>query len=1618
MLAPDGQTYNLVAAEQIIGPLQLDLLYEAIAGCVQKHSILRARYKFAKNQVIQTTTDTIHQVIHYQDISHSDNSIEYHIDSFGNGPFDLTVGQLFEACILRESQDRHSLILRQHRIVSDAQTLGILFREIVKQYSRLVESTQAPNVGMDNDGGNDNGYYDFSYQLRINLNDKELLSPASQRLLQEKLFWQERLHNAPVTQIPTAGKHHTTPSDKGCSQRFTLPSGFTPQITSLCETHGLSVFSLLLGTFKLALHSFTKQTDIIVVTPALNRHQAEFAHTVGHFMNRVAIRSHLDIQNSLIATLTKIHQNNLQALEHQSLPFEAMLEATGLLGRYRHEPLFQTVFMMQDTEQDESLSLPNIRLNPLKVPFHRSRYDLTGVMRLEQGVLHGRIDCKSELLNSLTLERFIQVWIELIETVVRYPNQQMSSAINYQLIHTLETDTTLLTENPGSAHKSQNNQNCDTAINYWRQALGTYLPKAQCNVTPSPDFWQLGGTTQQLVLLFNLIKKDFPTACFKEIAKQTQISSHQAYLTSLGSVTPTTHEIDERRKRYPTGDRHQLSPFQQRLWFLQKYHPTSQAYNLPAAFLIEGEISPKKLYNALCNTKKQFYLLNCGIIESDHTPYWSDSDAPIHWQVNDLSDMHPQDQDASLEYIADSTLKSTFDIGGKNQTPPLLWRCTWVQLSQTESVLFLCFHHLIADQVSGGLFLQSLLDHYHGLTHSQPDNLLQPETDHCNFKDFINFQYSWLKSTEAHDQRRFWQTYLAPCRDLDLEFTSTAQEFKTQELTLNLTTRQTASLVQLSKQTAVTLSTLLQTFYGIFLYRITGNTTFCIGMPISLHDNQWRNCFGPLLNTLPVKFETKPFLGLAQQVQLFSESLLQAIAHKDLPLEEILSTTSTTRTSDLPPLFQTLYSYLEEQPLSLATSALKLTTIPTSSETSDYPIALEVVKQSNALEMRLSLSESHFNQETRQQLTDTFTRLIEQCISDNTTPIQNYLIPHRSIIEAKPYSSLSAEFLSQTQSIPERTAIVSEYRTLSYSTLGLLAGNIQQQLAKHGVNHGQGIAILIEHREMLRSLLLACLASGIYFVPIDKRWEKERIHQVVVDSQVSALLMDSGFSGLDSLSIPVIQLADLKLPLYPDHAEAQYLNAYQLIDRSKPSDLAYIMYTSGSTGKPKGVAISQRALSSYSQNIPSDIKPKAQHNVLALTSLSFDIMITELLIPLLAGGTVAVFNDSLMPNALALFIKQHQVNYIQTTPSLWQLLLEAKDLEFAADTIALAGGETLPKSLATQLLDKGVTLYNVYGPTEATVWCSSKKVTRTLIARSQDYIRNIGTPFNNTQAMVCNQQLTELGEGAIGEMLLSGENLADGYWRNQALSETLFINHCTTDDSLRAAKTKVYRTGDRVQIINGEIYFLGRNDDQIKLNGQRIELNEINRAINKIDGVQAVYSTLLNRGNVPCLASYVCAVNLAPQTIKQQLIGKLPSHYVPSLIVVDPDTELSSNGKWHVAKMKVRLSQELLGSRQQDTHDRLSKDVANSAVMEVINAMAVVLDCKNIAPGDNFFDIGGNSLLAMRVINRLSESMNLKLTVRSIFESPTPIQLGHLISSFTAQDNANNNEELYEEGEI
>lgn len=558
---------------------------------------------------------------------------------------------------------------------------------------------------------------------------------------------------------------------------------------------------------------------------------------------------------------------------------------------------------------------------------------------------------------------------------------------------------------------------------------------------------------------------------------------------------------------------------------------------------------------------------------------------------------------------------------------------------------------------------------------------------------------------------------------------------------------------------------------------------------------------------------------------------------------------------------------------------------------------------------------------------------------------------------------------------PDKTALVFEDRSLSFKNVNDAANKLARHLLTYNINTGDIIGLALDRSPEMVIALLAILKTGAAYVPLDPEYPKDRVEFMMEDSAAKVLLTSEKYKGHFTSVAQEVLIEDAlnKFDDYPaDEPETTVTG----------DDLAYVLFTSGSTGKPKGVQIKHHNLVNFLLSMQKEPGLNADDNLLAVTTISFDIAGLELFLPLLTGAKLIVTDAITAKDGRALLdlCVEQEITVMQATPYTWRVMLEA-GWEQKLPLKILCGGEALPKDLINKLVARSSELWNMYGPTETTVWSTVKLITN-------DTDITIGKPIDNTEVYILDEQLNNLTDGSIGEIFIGGDGVAKGYLNRPELTDERFVN----DIFSGITGSKMYRTGDLGKIReDGEIICLGRIDHQVKVRGYRIELEEIEQTLLKLDNVkQAVVIAREDTPGNPRLVGYVIvneAINEADQKAQyelwqQGLLAALPEYMVPDDFVLMEVIPITPNGK---------IDRKALPKPDYSNIQRTGEFIAPRTPNETLVAAIwqELMGLKSISVDDNFFELGGRSLVAVQIMARIEKETGKRLPLATLFEYAT-----------------------------
>ncbi|MGB3656117.1 MAG: amino acid adenylation domain-containing protein [Rivularia sp. (in: cyanobacteria)] len=1061
-----------------------------------------------------------------------------------------------------------------------------------------------------------------------------------------------------------------------------------------------------------------------------------------------------------------------------------------------------------------------------------------------------------------------------------------------------------------------------------------------------------------------------------------------------GKHQPDTQQIViPRRTQHPIP----LSAPQQRLWFLQQLEPESCVYNEFACMQLKGTLNVTALEKSLNEIVKRHESLRTCFKTFDEQPVQVICPSlTINLPVVDLSALTQALQDVEIKRLTAEIVQKPFDL----TSAPLL-RVMLLQTSEQEYLLLFVIHHIICDGWSIQVLNQELAAIYAAFSTGK-SSPLSPLP--IQYADYSIWQQQWLEGEREKTQLSYWQQQLADSpSSLSLptdyqrppvqSFQGAAREF---ELSPQLSER----LRFLSKQQGATLFMTLLAAFQVLLYRYTSQEDICIGSPIAnRNQSQIEGLIGFFVNTLALRTDLSgnpSFLELLDRVR---EVCIGAYQRAELPFERLVAELHPERNLSHTPLFQVTFALQSDTKTDLVLPDLTLKWLQNHSETAKFDLSLYVVDSQPQLRGWWEYNTDLFDATTVERMAGHLINLLEGIVAQPekrlselpllTEAERQMLFDWNNTATNYPEDKCIHQlFEAQVEKMPNAVAVVFENQQLTYRQLNNKANQLARYLRFLGVKPEVLVGICVERSLDMLIGLLAILKAGAAYVPLDPVYPQERIAFILEETQAAVLLTQA------SLLETIPQHQARVVCLDSDwHLIAQQ-SQENLCSLATTDDLAYTIYTSGSTGKPKGVQITHGALSNFLYSMQQAPGLTSSDTLLAVTTYSFDIAALELFLPIIVGARLVIASREIISDGIRLSAKlmDTKATVMQATPATWQNIMAA-GWHGDSQLKILCGGEALPRNLANQLLDKCHSLWNMYGPTETTIWSAVSQV------QTGENIVPIGKPIANTQLYILDKYNQLAPVGVTGELCIGGKGLAACYFRRFDLTAEKFIPNPFSNFE----GNRLYKTGDLARYLpSGNIEYIGRIDNQVKLRGFRIELGEIEAVIGQYPAVrEAVVIIGENSANSQLIIAYVVVEKeqtLLTDHLRSFVESELPNYMVPAAFITLEALPLTANGK---VDRKALIVPDL-------TQISSSDIVPPSTPVETLLAgiWAEILGIEKIGINHNFFELGGHSLIATRVISQIRQVFQVELPLRYLFETPTIAGLAKEIEKAIKVDSA------------
>ncbi|MEW6367291.1 MAG: non-ribosomal peptide synthase/polyketide synthase [Acidobacteriota bacterium] len=1119
------------------------------------------------------------------------------------------------------------------------------------------------------------------------------------------------------------------------------------------------------------------------------------------------------------------------------------------------------------------------------------------------------------------------------------------------------------------------------------------------------DFFDLGGhsllATQVVSRVRAAFQKELP---LRSLFENPTIAGLAARLTgdqsNLAASIPPLLPMP-REGRIP------LSFAQERMWFLNQLDPETTAYNLYSAMRLTGALDLGILGKGLNEILRRHENLRTVFVSVDGHPCQVIApELELELEFSDIAGLAEPDREKEARRLADIENNRPFDL----IRGPLV-RMKVLRLGPTEHILLAAMHHIITDGWSARVFIRELIELYRAFSEGLPSPL--PELP-IQYADFALWQRGWLQGEALDEQMSYWQRKLGgnpPVLELPADRSrSHTQGFQAAHESVTIPPAVVDALKKLSRLHGSSLYMTLLAGFEALLYRYTGQDDFLIGAPIANRNRaDTENLIGFFLNTLIIRADLAGDPSFEELLERVRNVSLEAFAHQDLPLEQVLrvfpSDHQLTRTSP----FQVMFLLQNIPPLDRAVSQLTITAVDTARGvdlgTAIFDLAMTVQERDGGLDASILYNAGLFDAVSITRMLDRYRSLLEGAAGAPSQRLSRLGLMNeveRQDLLARSIGPCDSDgaplahrmFEARVEVTPEQVAVLSEDRQLTYRDLNAEANRLARRLQALGAGPEVRVAICMPRCVEMIVAVLGVLKAGAAYVPIDPAYPVDRKELIISESGVSLILTTSSTTA----SLPILGIPSVPVDAEQDPAIAG--SDSNLPCSVVPENLAYVIFTSGSTGRPKGVMSQHGSLANYTRIAGEAYDLRPGDRMLQFASLSFDASAEEIF-PTLAQGATLVLRPDTMISSFSHFVEvcsELRLTHLDLPTAFWHELTRAIDTErltlpSSLRVVILGGERALPDRLTMwrRNAPASVRLFNTYGPTESTIVATMHEVP--LDAAEQDGLREmpIGGPIPRSHVYVMDPNLDLVPVGIPGELHIGGDGLARGYLNHPETTAERFVPN---PFAVRPGD-RLYKTGDLVRWRpDGAIEFLGRIDHQVKVRGFRVELGEVEAVLAQHPSLIgcAVTAREDSAGDRRLVAYVVAAQDRAPAPgeLRAYLQERMPSYMVPSTIILLDSLPLTPSGK--------------VDRRALPAPDRIRPDLESSFAAptneieeNLVEIWCDVLGLEQVGINDNFFELGGHSLLLPQVIHRVRETFQIDVPLRSLFEDPTIASLGLVI---------------------
>lgn len=1000
----------------------------------------------------------------------------------------------------------------------------------------------------------------------------------------------------------------------------------------------------------------------------------------------------------------------------------------------------------------------------------------------------------------------------------------------------------------------------------------------------------------------------------------------------------------------------------------------NRAYNESVSLILKGDLNIAAIEVAIKELVRRHEALRA-TISPDGRFMTIFQEVSIEPDYHDISELGETEKNNAIENYLSEEANYIFNL-----TKGPLLKIRLLKLSELEHQLVLTAHHIICDGWSMGIILEELGSFYSAYIEDKTPNVPQPET----FSSYVERELEFIESPEFERTQKYWLKQYeksVPTISLPTDFPRPqSRTFKGNRLDFRIERDLVADLKKVGIQSRASFVVTLLAAFEVFLFHKTGQDDLVLGLPAAGQSLSGKTqLIGHCVNLLPLRSKLAADIPFNKYLKNRKDAIFDAYEHQQFSFGQLLQKLPISRDPSRVPLIPIMFNIDMGMSSAVAFNSLsyKLKSNPRAYEA--FELFLNATGTEDELILEWSYNTSLFKPSTITQMMASFKEVLYGIVADPGVEIGNIIkVDFSAYIDlndtraAFPQLPLHELITKQAQNTPSKQAIKFGDSFITYENLEKKSHQLANFLVEQGVCRGDYVAVLLPRSIELINTLIAIMECGAAYLPLDPNFPSQRLEFMLEDSEAKYLITTKEFSSSFKTNFKVLLLEDIfqNISQYPTTSPNLSVDI---------QEIAYIIYTSGSTGKPKGVMVTHKNLVNFLFSMMHEPGIKETDKLLSITTISFDIAGLELFLPLVKGATLVIASDETAKDSRLMLelLKKESITMLQATPTTWQMLLDT-GWEKPLPIKALCGGEALPMGLAKKILVRVNELWNLYGPTETTIWSSVKRILM------EDDVITIGHPIANTQIYILNEQNHLVSPNTIGEICIAGEGVSKGYWNRLDLTNEKFRKNPFDNES----DTILYHTGDLGKLLHtGEVICLGRIDNQVKIRGHRIELGEIEQIVDTLEGVNA--SVVIVKNDLLIANIISSQLDSLPETTvnkwKKSLTEILPAYMVPQQFNLLSEFPTTPNGKIDRKALKTITS---------INYAKPAFSIAQSNSEKIIETIwKESLGIDKIDINSDFFELGGHSILAVKVMALIEKQTGNRLPLASLIENPTIARL-------------------------